>query len=112
MVHTSVSNYPKPFFTETSVKGLFKTNKENVYLLFSENKSYINVENPNWQTINYKINTQKKNLDFVHYVNSNAYQYNFVEIFDDEFPIKITADSVEVIYNNRDEIPNTLKYFT
>ncbi len=99
-------NYPPPC-SKTTVRYLFKTQNENEYILFTYNRSYVNEQNPNWETVNYTIKTKKQTVNITHNVNTNCFQYGKVTIKPEEFPINLFIDSETVVYNNRNEIIGT-----
>lgn len=96
-------NYPHPC-SKTTIRYLFKTLNENKYVLFTKNLSYINEQNPNWATVNYRIKTKTQSINIVHNVNSDCYQYNDINISPNEFPIELSVENETVTYNTRDEI--------
>lgn len=99
----SPANYPYPC-SKTTIKYLFKTSNENEYVLLSYNLSYINTENPNWETIEYNIETKTQNINITHHVNTDHFHYHSIKILPEEFPIKFTASNDTITYANRDEI--------
>lgn len=105
----SPSNYPPPC-SNTTIKYLFKTMDENEYVLFSYNKSYINNSNPNWETIEYKIETKKQNINITHNVNTEHFHFHNIKILPEEFPIKFTVSNDTITYANRDEIVGSFSY--
>lgn len=105
----SPANYPYPC-SKTTIRYLFKTSNENEYVLFSHNLSYINKENPNWETIEYKIETKTQNINITHCVNTDHFHYHTIKILPEEFPIKFTVSNDTITYANRDEIVGSFSY--
>lgn len=103
-------NWPEPC-TKTTKKIFCKSNEENNFYIFSENVSYFNEENPNWQTVNYKINTQFKEISISHTVNTGCWQLSTpIIINENEFPIKFIVDDKEIVYNTINDIYNTITF--
>lgn len=101
-------NWPEPC-TKTTKKLFCKSNSENIFYIFSENTSYQNKDNPNWQTIHYKIKTKARETNITHTINTGCWQLsNPIVLNLDEFPIEITADDHQTIYNSINDVNNTL----
>lgn len=103
-------NWPKPS-TRTTKKLFCKSDSRNIFYIYSYNNSYINTQCPNFETINYKIKTQSKSHNITHTVNTFCWQLTCpIEILSEEFPIKISVDDCEVIYNSSDDVPNIINF--
>jgi len=101
-------NWPKPC-TKTTKKMFCKSNQENVYYCFSENISYENKNNPNWQIINYDIITQKNKINISHNINTGCWSLSSpIQLTPTDFPIKVIVDNQEFDYRDANEIYNTL----
>jgi hypothetical protein len=102
------NNWPKPS-NNTTKKIFCKSSTLNHYYLYSCNNFYINENNPNFETINYKIYTQQKTIELTITLNTDCWHLSDpIQIEKEEFPIKIMTDDCEVIYNSTDDIPSSL----
>lgn len=109
--NTHSTNWPLPS-TSTTRKLFCKSDVPNKFWIVSFNKNYINPTNPNFETIDYKITTQSDSFNITHIVNNDQWQMtNPIEITSREFPIKISTDGCEIIYNSVDEIPNKINFY-
>jgi len=104
-------NYPKPC-TTSSLRYLFKNSVSNdEYVLFSNNISTLNPENPNWETINYRIETKYRVIELTHTVNTGMYRYHNLTIYENEFPINLCVNGECIKYTSRNQIEGTyIKY--
>jgi hypothetical protein len=105
-IHISDVNWSNVFAKTETSKHVFANfeNEPGNYIFYSHNISYVNPENPNFESIRYDVTTKKRNFSINHTVNTGCWSYNTCTFDDDEFPIKIKCNQKEISYESKNDI--------